>query len=61
LTQRFEDTALQAGVEAMSAALIYYGSIKTAAAKGIGNAPEIFEDLGKRFPGKSKTTKPPTV
>lgn len=61
VVQRFEDTAQMAGVEAITAALLYYGSVKSAADKGIGNAPEIFGDLAKRFPGKSKSQKPPTT
>jgi hypothetical protein len=61
LVQRFEDTAQEAGVEAMAAALLYYGNVKSAAEKGIGNAPEIFSDLAKRFPGKTKTQKPPSI
>ena len=60
LVQRFEDTAQEAGIEAMAAALLYYGNVKSAAEKGIGNAPEIFSDLAKRFPGKSKSQKLPT-
>ena len=51
LLLKLEDTATIAGIEAFSAALVYYHSVKTAAKQGAPGAQAIYEDLMKRFPG----------
>ncbi|WP_320054507.1 hypothetical protein [uncultured Acetobacteroides sp.] len=62
LTDSLNDTAMQAGFEAMEVALAYYNSVKEAAKRNAPGAQTIYEDLRTRFPGqKAKaTTKPPT-
>ena len=42
-----------AGSEALMAALLYYGRVKEAAAKGVASAIPIDDDLSKRFSRKS--------
>jgi hypothetical protein len=46
-----DDTQMAAGSEAFHAALIFYGSIQTAAAQDIPGAKAVYEDLRSRFPG----------
>jgi hypothetical protein len=53
LVQNMEDTATEAGIEALSAALVYYNAVKTASKQGIEGAKVIYEDLQRRFPGGS--------
>jgi hypothetical protein len=48
-----EDTVLLAGSEALTAALMYYGTVKEAAAKGVATAKPIYEDLKARFAKRS--------
>lgn len=55
LTQNIEDTATEVGVEALSAAMIFYSSVKGAAKQGISGASTIYDDLQQRFPGTSST------
>jgi len=52
------DTAMLAGSEAIGSALLYYGSVKEAAHRGVPAAKPIYEDLRARFsrrPVKKKT------
>jgi hypothetical protein len=49
------DTIILSGSEAYQAALIFYKSVKAAAASNIQNAGTIYNDLSSRFPGTSKT------
>lgn len=51
LRLKLEDTATIAGIEAFSAALMYYHAVKTAAKQGAPGAQAIYDDLKKRFPG----------
>lgn len=51
LVRNMEDTATEAGMEALSAAMVFYASVKTAAKQGAISAIPIYEDLKKRFPG----------
>ncbi|MBN2743987.1 MAG: hypothetical protein JXR39_08855 [Marinilabiliaceae bacterium] len=55
LTEKLDDTTLQAGSEAYSAALVFYASIKSAAKAGVPGVKTINDDLQARFPGRSKT------
>jgi hypothetical protein len=46
-----DDTTMVAGSESYHAALIFYNSVKVAAAQDIPGAKAIYEELRKRFPG----------
>jgi len=50
-----EDSILLAGSEAYQAALLFYGSVKTAKARSIGDASLVYDELAVRFPGASGT------
>jgi hypothetical protein len=55
-----DDTAMAAGSESFQAALLFYSTVKTAAAKNSLGAKTIFEELKQRFPShrrKSGDTK----
>lgn len=49
LQSGFNDTILLAGGEALSNALIYYGTVKQAAKNNVPDAKTIYEDLKKRY------------
>ena len=54
------DTVMLAGSEALLSALLYYGSVREAASKGVATAKPIYEDLKQRFSKrKYKTQNPP--
>jgi len=50
------DTMMVAGSEAFYGALIYYNGAKDAAKNNIQGAKDVYEELKKRFPGRSKKT-----
>lgn len=52
LTSDLEDTVMLAGSEALLASLLYYGTAKEAASKGVTTAKPIYEDLSQRFTRK---------
>lgn len=52
LASDISDTMMLAGSEALVAALLYYGTVKEAAAKGVATAQPIYDDLSKRFSRK---------
>lgn len=52
LLQGVDDTAMVAGGEAYSQALIFYSAVKEAARQDIPGAKAIYEDLRTRFPGR---------
>lgn len=54
LSDDLNDTTIMAGNEALVAALMYYGNVKFNASQGQASAKTIYEDLKKRFPGRSK-------
>jgi hypothetical protein len=54
-----DDTLMLCGSEALTAALMYYRNVKFNADQGVASAKPIYEDLKKRFPGKSKKQTPP--
>lgn len=54
LSNNLNDTAMVSGSEAMKSALMYYNNVKQADKNGVSNARSIYEDLQKRFPGRSK-------
>jgi hypothetical protein len=49
LSADLEDTVTLAGSEALTASLLYYGTVREAATKGVPTAKPIYEDLSKRF------------
>lgn len=49
LSSDLDDTIMLAGSEALAASLLYYGTTKEAASKGVATAKPIYEDLSKRF------------
>jgi hypothetical protein len=57
LTKKLHDSITLAGSEAYVAGLTYYGSSKESVKRKLPNAILIAEELGKRFPGRSKTKK----
>jgi len=54
------DTALALGSEAYTASLAFYNSVKTATKSNVPGTNSIYEDLKKRFPGKTKSPADPT-
>lgn len=58
LTADLSDTIMLAGSEALLAAMLYYGSVKEAADKGVATAKPIYEDLSKRFTRKGTRPSP---
>ena len=55
LADKIDDTASVAGMEALAGILAYYNAIKQAARDNVEGAQTIYDDLSKRFPGKTKT------
>jgi TolA-binding protein len=45
-----------AGSEAYQAALVFYNSVKFAAAQGVSGAKAVYDELKKRFPGGKRRT-----
>jgi hypothetical protein len=54
LSQSVVDTAMVAGSDAFVAGLGIYSHIKGAAANNVAGATSIAQDLGQRFPGRSR-------
>lgn len=54
LVENIEDTITEAGIEALSAALTFYNSVKHASKNNVPGAKAIYEDLSIRFPGKGR-------
>lgn len=54
ITEKLNDTTLEAGSEAYSSALVFYTAVKTAAKAGVPGMKSINDDLQSRFPGRSK-------
>jgi hypothetical protein len=53
-----EDTVMLSGSEALQEALLYYGQVREASAKGVATAKPIYDDLKQRFSRKAKKTNP---
>ncbi|GIZ15473.1 hypothetical protein [Capnocytophaga catalasegens] len=60
INEMLRDILILTGSEAYSQALLYYASVKMAAKVGNSEAKTIQEDLGKRFPKGSKSSKEST-
>jgi hypothetical protein len=58
LASDVEDTVMLSGSEALQEAMLYYGQVKEASAKGIPTAKPIYEDLKERFSKRSRKPKP---
>ena len=54
LVEKLDDTTLQAGSEAYTAALIFYNAVKGAARAGEPGMKTVYDDLQARFPGRGK-------
>ena len=54
ITSDVDDTVMLSGSEALQEAMLYYGQVKEAAAKGIPTAKPIYEDLRQRFSKRSR-------
>lgn len=57
--EALDDSQFLSGSEAYTGALMYYGSVKSAAAQSISGAKTIHADLAARFPGRSKPVETP--
>ncbi|TCZ73385.1 hypothetical protein [Flaviaesturariibacter aridisoli] len=53
-----EDGFALSGAEALEATLLFYGSVKTAADKGVAGAQGIYDDMVTRFPQRGRRKKP---
>jgi TolA-binding protein len=51
LKKNSSDTEMTAGSEAYQAALVFYKSVKMAAAQDVPGAKAVYEELKTRFPG----------
>jgi hypothetical protein len=56
LEENASDTEMTAGSEAYQAALVFYKSVKMAAAQDIPGAKAVYEELKTRFPGVKRKT-----
>jgi hypothetical protein len=56
LEENAGDTEMTAGSEAYQAALVFYKSVKMAAAQDIPGAKAVYEELRTRFPGGKRKT-----
>jgi hypothetical protein len=56
LEENAGDTEMTAGSEAYQAALVFYQSVKMAAAQDIPGAKAVYEELRTRFPGGKRKT-----
>ena len=60
LADKINDTAMQAGIEAMAAVMSYYNNVKLASKQGVAGARTIYDDLSVRFPGRGRSNPEPT-
>ena len=58
LCNNLNDSEMVAGSEAYHTALMYYNTVKQGDKNGIAAARSIYEDLQKRFPGRTKLAVP---
>jgi hypothetical protein len=57
--EMIDDTAMVSGSESFNAALVFYNSVKVAAAQDIPGAKAIYEDLKTHFPRVKSKNNPP--
>jgi hypothetical protein len=55
LKESIDDTEMTAGSEAYQAALVFYKSVKIAAAQDVPGAKAVYEELKTRFPRPGRT------
>ena len=60
LADKINDTATQAGMEAMAAVMAYYNNVKQASKQGVVGARTVYDDLSVRFPGRGRSAPEPT-
>ncbi|MCU7614111.1 hypothetical protein N0B16_06645 [Chryseobacterium sp. GMJ5] len=58
LSSDIDDTVMLAGSEALMASMLYYGTAKEAASKGVATAKPVYEDLSQRFSKKGNKNFP---
>lgn len=56
LADKINDTATQAGMEAMSAVMAYYNNVKQGSRQGVAGAKTVYDDLSVRFAGRANQT-----
>jgi hypothetical protein len=56
LEENTSDTEMTAGSEAYQAALVFYKSVKMAAAQDVPGAKAVYAELKTRFPGGKRKT-----
>ena len=56
LASDMDDTRMLAGSEALAEALVYYGSVREAANRGVAQAKPIYDDLRARFTKRNRPT-----
>ena len=59
LYEKLNDTTLQVGSEAYTAALIFYNAVKGAAKAGEPGMKTVYDDMQARFPGRGKKSSSP--
>ncbi len=57
VAEMLSDSMTLAGSDAYSAALMFYGSVKSAKKSNVAKAGTIFDDLSSKFPGKKDVKK----
>jgi len=57
VAEMLSDSMTLAGSDAYSAALMFYGSVKSAKKSNVAKAGTIFDDLSSKFPGKKAVKK----
>ena len=61
LDEAISDTLMEAGSEAYQAALVFYSSVKVAAAQDVPGAKAVYEELRARFPrGRRNSSEQPS-
>jgi hypothetical protein len=53
LSEKLDDTTMEAGSEAFSAALVFYNAVKAAAKAGVPGMKVVADDLQARFPRRT--------
>lgn len=60
ITDNLDDTLMLSGSEAFNAALLYYNNVKQAIKGNVPGAKTIYEDLSKRYTGRTTTSSTPS-
>lgn len=54
ISKDLQDTITLSGSEAITSGMLYYGTVKEAASKGVTTAQPIYEDLNQRFSKRNR-------